>query len=123
MNSRTYTPEACCTTPAAMRYWTIIFVAALVPLIAIAVYWPPLSGAAGPLAAGTACFGNWRRNRTYHCGITGPIFLLAGAVLLLAGAGLIHVRPLFVWLPVGVGVVGALYLEWRYAKRPRQARK
>lgn len=116
-------PVTCCTTPAAMRYWIVVFLAALAPLVGIAVYWHPLSGAAMPLAAGTACLENWRRNRTYHCGITGPIFLLAGAVLLFAGMGLVHVGSLSVWIPVGFGVAVALFLESRYARRPGRSAK
>ena len=115
MNLKKSMAEASCATPVAMRYWTIVFIVALVPLIAIAVFWHPLSGAVVPFVAGVACVENWRRNRTYHCRFTGPIFFLAGAVLLLAGMSLIHVQPGSVWILAGVGLAVSFFLEWRYA--------
>ena len=117
MNGHTKVGEACCTSPAAMRYWMIIFFAALAPLVIISVYWHPLSGAAGPFAAGIACLANWRKNRTYHCGISAPVLILAGTVLLLAGMRLIRVETGIIWVFVGAGVLASLALEWRYAKR------
>lgn len=123
MNGQTNTTGACCTTPASRRYFAIAFIAALLSLSGISLYWHPLSGAAVPLAIGAACLENWRRNRTYHCGITGPIFLLAGAALLFAGMGLIHVRSAAVWVPAGVGTVAAFLLEWRFASRPARSAK
>lgn len=123
MNNQTGTAEACCTTSAAVRWWTILFVAALVPLIVVAVYWHPFSGAATPFAAGIACVGNWQKNRTYHCRISGPIFFIAGAVLLVAGMQLVRVNSGFVWILAGVGVLVSFLLEWRYAKRPGRTTK
>ncbi len=118
MNAPTKVAEACCTTPSAMRFWLEIFFAALAPLIVIAVFWHPLSAAAGAFAAGIACLANWLKNRTYHCGISGPILLAAGAVLLVAAMKLIDVDPAIVWAIAAVGVLVSLFLEWRYAKRP-----
>jgi hypothetical protein len=119
MNGHTKAAEACCTTPGSMRYWAIVFFAVLAPLILISIYWHPLSGAAGALAAGIACLANWSKNRTYHCGISGPILIFVGAVLLSAGMRLIHVQDAIVWGLAGAGVVVSLILEWRYAKRAR----
>jgi hypothetical protein len=65
------------------------------------------------MAAG--CAANWFRNRTLHCGITGPLFLLAGLVSLLSETRFIHV-DIDLALPfvlTGVGI--AFLLEWRYA--------
>ncbi len=117
MNNQAKIAAGCCTTPAAMRYWTIIFIAALLPLILAAIYWQPLSGAAVPFAAGIACGENWRRNRTYHCRISGPILFVTGAVLLVADMRLIPVRPGIVWIFAGVGIIASFFLEWRYARR------
>ena len=63
------------------------------------------------------CFANWVRNRTYHCAVTGPIFLIAGVIFLLSDEGIIHVHALWVWELVLVGAGVAFLLEWRYAKR------
>lgn len=123
MNNKTKTAEGCCTTPVAMRYWTIIFIAALLPLILATIYWHPLSGAAAPFAAGIACVENWRRNRTYHCRISGPILFVTGAVLLVAGMSLVHVQPGIVWILAGAGILASLFLEWRYARRPSRITK
>ena len=120
MNGQTKVAEACCTTPSAMRFWLVVFFAALAPLIVIAIFWHPLSGAAGAFAAGIACGANWLKNRTYHCGISGPILLAAGALLLVAGMRLIHVSPAVIWIVAGAGVALSLCLEWRYARRPRR---
>jgi hypothetical protein len=63
------------------------------------------------------CFANWTRNRTFHCAVTGPLFLAGGIVFLLSGERLIHVNADWVWTFVLIGVGIAFLLEWRYAKR------
>jgi hypothetical protein len=63
------------------------------------------------------CLANWLRNRSYHCAITGPLFLIAGVVFLLSGVRMIHVDTLWIWPFVLTGVGIAFLLEWRYAKR------
>jgi hypothetical protein len=62
------------------------------------------------------CLANWRKNRTLHCVITGPLFLIGGVLLLLAGVQMIQVNGRWVWLFVLVGVGIAFLLEWRYAQ-------
>lgn len=123
MDSQTSSVQARCTTPAAMGFWSIVFIAALALLIVIAVYWHPFSGAVAPFAAGIACVANWRRNRTYHCRISGPIFFFAGAILFVAGMSLIRVQPLSVWMLAGAGVLVSFFLEWGYAGRRRRTTK
>src|SRR5258708_26058245 len=59
----------------------------------------------------------WLGNRSFHCAITGPLFLIAGDVFLISSVRMIHVNPLWVWPFVLTGVVIAFLLEWRYAKR------
>jgi hypothetical protein len=63
------------------------------------------------------CFANWLKNRSFHCAITGPLFLIGGVVFLLAGVRVIHVNTALVWQFVFIGVGSAFLLEWRYAKR------
>jgi hypothetical protein len=63
------------------------------------------------------CLANWLRNRSFHCAITGPLFLIAGAAFLLAGVRVIHVNNVSVWRFVLIGIGIAFLLEWRYAKR------
>jgi uncharacterized membrane protein len=63
------------------------------------------------------CMANWHKNRSFHCALTGPLFLIAGVAFLLAGVGVIHVNTLLVWRFVLIGIGIAFLLEWRYAKR------
>lgn len=66
-------------------------------------------------AAGIACVANFAKNRTFHCAITGPAFLLLAAVLALGTAGLWDVEMGLIWPLVLIVVGGALLLERRYA--------
>ena len=63
------------------------------------------------------CLANWLRNRTFHCAITGPLFLIVGLMFLLSGVRMIHVDAHWVWPFVLVGVCMAFLLEWFYAQR------
>ncbi|MGA7409579.1 MAG: hypothetical protein WBW33_03780, partial [Bryobacteraceae bacterium] len=62
------------------------------------------------------CLANWLRNRSLHCVITGPLFLLAGVVFLLSGVRMVRVNTLLVWPSVLIGTGIAFLLESRYAK-------
>jgi hypothetical protein len=64
------------------------------------------------------CFANWLKNRSFHCTITGPLFLVAGMALLLSGMRMMRLNTSWVWLLVVIGTGVAFLLEWRYAKRP-----
>jgi hypothetical protein len=86
----------------------------------IGIYWRPLhawSAVTFLFAMAIGCLANWLRNRSFHCAITGPLFLMAGVVFLLSGVRMIHVNILWVWPFVLTGVGIAFLLEWRYAKR------
>ncbi len=112
--------EACCSSPAAICYWFAVSLMAWGVLSLIGIYWRPLhasSEATCLLAMSIGCLANWLRNRTYHCAVTGPIFLIAGVVFLFSGVRVIHINALWVWPFVLIGVGIAFLLEWRYAKR------
>lgn len=112
--------EACCTSPAAICYWLVVSLVTWGVFSLIGFYWGPLqapSPAACLLAMATGCLANWRKNRSFHCAITGPLFLFAGVVFLLAGMRMVHVSTRLVWSLVLIGIVIAFLLEWRYANR------
>src|SRR5258708_13022936 len=101
--------EACCSSPAALCYWFIVSLMAWGGLSLIGIYWRPLhapSSAACFFVMAIGCLANWRRNRSFHCAITGPLFLIAGVVFLLSGARMIHVNTLWAWpsLPLEVAI-------------------
>jgi hypothetical protein len=80
-----------------------------------------LSAATILFAMAIGCAANWLKNRTLHCGITGPLFLIAALVFLLSDAMMTHVNDLFVWPFVLIGVVIAFLLEWRYTSVVRRS--
>src|SRR6266849_3442806 len=101
--------EACCTSPAAMCYWFAVSLVAWGVLSLIGIYWRPLhalSPATPLFAMAIGCVANWIRNRTFHCAITGPLFLIAALVFLLIDVTRTHVNSVslcsFVLLGVGV---------------------
>ena|SRR5438552_7439532 len=110
---------ACCSSPAAMCYWFAVSLIAWGMLSLIGIYWHPLhkfSAVTVLLAMAIGCVANWFRNRTLHCGITGPLFFLAAAVFLLSELGMTHVNVVLIWSLVFVGVAIAFLLEWRHAE-------
>jgi hypothetical protein len=113
--------EACCSSPAAICYWFIISLVAWAVLSLIGIYWRPLhesSAATCLFAMALGCLANWIRNRSFHCAITGPLFLIGGVIFLLSGGRMIHVNTRWVWPFVLIGTGIAFLLEWRYGKRP-----
>ena len=114
----------CCSSPAAMCYWFAASLIAWGILSFIGSYWRPLhalSAATILFAMAIGCVANWLRNRTLHCAITGPLFLIAAVVLLLSGASIAHVNSLLVWPTILIGVGIAFLLEWRYASVVRRS--
>ena len=86
----------------------------------VGLYWRPLrvsSAATCLLAMAIGCFANWLRNRTFHCAITGPLFLIGGVMFLLSGVRVVHVNTHWVWPFVLIGVCVAFLLESVYAHR------
>ena len=110
--------KVCCSSPASICYWFIVSLAAWAVLAAIGGFWQPLhasSAATCLLAMAVGCFANALKSRTYHCMLTGPLFLIA-AILLLS-SNLTHVKPSLIWTGVVVGTGIAFFLEWRYGRR------
>lgn len=111
---------ACCTSPTAICYW---FAGSLVAwgILGIAgLYCYPLhwqSAATILFAAGIGCIANWRKNRSFHCAITSPLFLLAGLAFLLKDVGVARVNANLLWSLVCIGTCLAFLLEWKYVKR------
>jgi hypothetical protein len=113
--------EACCSSPAAICYWFIVSLVAWGLLSLVGIYWRPLhapSSAACLFAMAIGCLANWLKNRSFHCIMTAPLFLVAGVAFLLAGVRLININTILVWRLVVIGIIAAFLLEWRYAKRP-----
>ena len=110
--------KACCSSPASICYWLVVSLAAWAVLSVIGIFWQPLHGSPGAtclLATSVGCFANAFKNRTYHCVLTGPLFLV-GAILLLS-SNFMHVKPTVIWIGVLAGTGIAFLLEWRYARR------
>jgi hypothetical protein len=68
---------------------------------------------------GVACIVNVARNRTLHCLITGPFFLLFAIALALRAAGIWRLPIPELWPLVLVVVAAAFLIEWRFAARAK----
>jgi len=112
--------RACCSSPSSIFFWFLASLLAWAALSLIGMYWHPLGPASAStimLAAGIGCVANWLRNRTFHCGVTAPLFLVVGILFLLSDIRTIHINPRIVWPIVWVGIGVGFFLEWRYARR------
>ena len=110
--------EVCCTTPGALCFWFALFLVLGGGVILLQQVIPglqPYSGALLFAAAGVACLANFARNRTFHCVITGPLFLLVGGYLALRTAGIWEAQLPALWAIVLIVVGLALLLEQRFA--------
>lgn len=67
------------------------------------------------LALGLACVANLIRNRTFHCAITGPFFLVVALAFALSAAGVWKFPTGPLWAVVAVVVCAAFLLERKYA--------
>jgi len=109
---------ACCSSPAAIFYWFAASLIAWGALSLIGIYWRPLHGSSATTifwAMGIGCIANWVRNRTLHCVLTAPLFLVAAVVSLLCDVNILHVNTILIWPVVVIGVGAAFLMEWRYA--------
>jgi hypothetical protein len=69
------------------------------------------------VALGAACVINFGRNRTLHCGLTGPLFVAAAVAAALIEGGVWRVDTVMVWGVVLFAVGLALFIEWRTVGR------
>lgn len=112
------TMKVCCSSRASICFWLIASLAAWAVLATIGMFWQPLHATSAVtclLAMAVGCLANAFKNRTYHCILTGPLFLIA-AILLLS-SNLTHIKPVLVWTVVLVGTVIAFFLEWHYSRK------
>jgi hypothetical protein len=112
--------RSCCTTPAAMFFWAAIFVLIYTAGLAIRSLWPPIEpfgDTAILVALGAACVINFGRNRTLHCGITGPLFVVGAIAAASIEAGVWQLDMSIVWGAVLLGVAIGFAMEWRMAGR------
>jgi hypothetical protein len=111
--------QACCSSPRAIRYWFFASLASWVVIGLGGTYWHPLrfqSAAAILFALAAGCFANWFRNRTLHCAMTGPLFLIAGLLSLLSELLSFRLPDLLFYLVLLCGVAIAFLLERRFAR-------
>lgn len=114
--------QGCCTTPSAIYFWAAMFVVFYGASLLLSTVWPELQRYGDTLILGSlagVCFVNFTRNRTLHCGLTGPLFLAGAVVALLMEAGMWDVDQSVLWGVVMVGVVAAFLIEWRTVGRQR----
>lgn len=116
--------RSCCTTPPAMCFWAAVFVLIYGAGLLLRTAWPaihPFGDTVILVALAAACFINFGRNRTLHCGITGPLFLLGAVAAALIEEGVWQADIAIVWGVVLVGVGLAVIIEWRTVGRHRDA--
>jgi hypothetical protein len=112
--------QSCCTSPAAMWFWATAFAVLYGVGFLMRSTWPAFEPYADTMllaALGAACFINFGRNRTLHCGLTGPLFLVAAIVAGLIEARIWGVSEEALWDVVLVGVALAFLIEWRVVGR------
>ena len=116
--------QACCSSPSSVLYWCSVSLLAWGALSLVGIYWYPLHASSAVticLAVAIGCAVNWLRNRTLHCAITGPAFLIAGAIFLLSDMGPWAINSRFVWPFVAVVTCISFLLEWLFASRSGSA--
>ena len=117
--------RSCCTTPSALCFWSATALVLYGGELLLGAVWPALRAFHSTLillAMGGACVLNYRRNRTLHCVITAPVFLVAAVVMALSEGGIWPVSDRVLWGVVLVAVAVAFLIEWRtVGSRPHAA--
>ena len=118
--------QTCCSSPSSICFWCSVSLLAWGVLSLIGIYWYPLHASSATticFAVAIGCGVNWFRNRTLHCAISGPGFLIAGALFLFSELGVLAVNSSFVWIIVAVLTGIAFFLEWLYAVHDKHSPK
>jgi len=116
--------QCCGTTTSATCFWTAVFLISYGAAQVLRTVWPQLGqyGDAVLLTAlAAACFANFGRNRTLHCGLTAPLFLVGAFVAFLKEAGVWPFDLSFLWGVVAIGVALAFLMEWRATRKAQPA--
>ena len=103
-----------------MCFWGVIFVAFYAVSQVFRIVWPPLERYGDTLvlaAMAGACLVNFRVNRTLHCSLTGPVFVVAAAITALVNARIWRIDMALVWSAIVAVVALAFLIEWRAAPR------
>ena len=107
----------CCSSWQSLCFWGCAF-AVFYAAGLLAIYWLHMQiyqTAVLFAALGLACAANLVRNRTFHCVITAPFFLLVALVFALGTAGVWKIHTGFLWIAVAIVICAALLLERRFA--------
>lgn len=108
--------RSCCTTPAAMCFWAAMFVLIYGAGLLLRSAWPPIQPFGDTLilvSLAAACVINFSRNRTLHCGMTGPLFLFGAVAAAFIEAGAWQFDMAIVWGVVLLGVGISFIIERR----------
>jgi hypothetical protein len=103
-----------------MCFWAVAFVLFYGAGLLLGTVWPAVRQHQDTvilIALAAACFVNFHQNRTVHCGLTGPFFLVAAIVALLSEARIWRVDQSALWSVVLLGVGVAFVIEWRTVGR------
>jgi hypothetical protein len=108
----------CCLTPRAACTWAVAFLVlyGLALIVLRLAHIEGFRGAALFTAMGLACFVNLAQNRSFHCVITGPFFLLVALALGLQSYGVWNLSKTVLWPTVLIVVAIAFLLERRFAR-------
>lgn len=113
--------ESCCSTPSAMCFWATAFMILYGAGLLVGAAWPAVGvyRETYTLAAlGVACCANFGRNRTFHCGITGPLFILSAAAMALVESSRWRIDGEIIWGVTLVAVGLTLVTEWQVVGEP-----
>ena len=108
--------RSCDTTPSAIFFWAAVFVLAYGAGLLLRSVFPafqPFGDTVILVALAGACFANFRCNRTFHCALTGPLFVVGAVAAGLIEANVLRLDMAIVWGVVVLGVVVAIVFEWR----------
>jgi hypothetical protein len=114
-----------CCTPKVWGFYLVVFASLFGASLLLVALWDGGEKYINALlftSLGVACVVNVARNRTLHCLITGPFFLLVAIALALRAAGIWHLPIPELWPLVLIVVSVAFLIEWKFTARPSNRR-